>query len=374
MDEPAKPWGELFSLTVAILSTTVEEMHTAIVQPWFRMAGPFEPELRKTHVRTTSGVYRSVRTIASLAGQVADRVRRGSSATHLPRSDAVQAFANALFGDELESRGSLMAIQMEVRDRGGGAVTLDPASLAAAFPDASGRLVVLLHGLGQTESCFRGRDNALGLTEALAAASFTPVPVRYNTGRAVAANGYDLSVALDQLVANWPVPVTSIALVGYSMGGLVSRAAIASGRSHSSRWAESARYLVTIATPHAGSPIEKGVAVTSQALMFAPQSRPLGGFLERRSSGIRDLHSGVNLPPAFAGVDHLAIGSVMTGDVSHPIGSLFGDLVVRPGSATGGTAVAATDHVLIGGRRHNDILIDPATARLVLDWIDQPPR
>ncbi len=53
----------------------------------------------------------------------------------------------------------------------------------------------------------------------------TPVYLRYNTGLPVGRNGADLAWLLDDLVAAWPVPVRSIALVGHSMGGLVVRAA-----------------------------------------------------------------------------------------------------------------------------------------------------
>ena len=370
MAEPARPWGELFAFTVERLSTTVEEMHTAIVRPWFRMAGPAESELRRAYTAAASGVYRSARAVASIAGRVTDVVRAGSQAEPTRRSDAVQAFANAVWGDELERRGSSMAIGMGIRDRSGVLVDLDPSSLAEAFPDASGRLVVLLHGLGQTERCFSPSGTTPGLAEALASSSFTPVLVRYNSGRAVAVNGSDLSALLEDVVTSWPVPVSEIALIGHSMGGLVGRAAIASGRSNADRWVETVRHVVTIATPHAGSPIEKGAEATSRALMVAPQTRALGGFLAQRSEGIRDLHSGADLPPVFAGIDHLVIASVMTADVSHPIGSLFGDLVVTPGSATGGERVVANDQALIGGRRHHEILADPSIPDRILDWIE----
>jgi pimeloyl-ACP methyl ester carboxylesterase len=229
---------------------------------------------------------------------------------------------------------------------------------------------VLLHGLGQTERCFSPSDTDPGMTEALASSSFTPVLVRYNTGSAVAVNGRDLSALLDGMVSVWPVPVTEIALVGYSMGGLVARAAIAFGRSNGDSWAETVRHLITVATPHAGSPIEKGAEAMSRALQLAPQTRPLGGFVARRSAGIRDLQTGAGLPAVLAGVDHLAIGSVMTADTSHPIGSLVGDLVVRPGSATGGGRVVVNDQVLIGGRRHHDILADPSIPQRILERIE----
>jgi pimeloyl-ACP methyl ester carboxylesterase len=164
--------------------------------------------------------------------------------------------------------------------------------------------------------------------------------------------------------------VTEIALVGYSMGGLIGRAAIVSGRTRGDRWTETVRHLVTIATPHAGSPIEKGAEAASRALTIAPQSRPLGRFVSQRSAGIRDLRSGAGLPAVLDGVEHHLIAAVMTSDPSHPVGSLIGDLVVRPGSATGRSSVSAADRNVIAGRRHYDVLDDPSLPDRILDWIE----
>jgi hypothetical protein len=103
--------------------------------------------------------------------------------------------------------------------------------------------------------------------------------------------------------------------------------------------------------------------------MVAPQTRPLGAFLSQRSAGIRDLRSGTDLPGGLEGIKHHLIGAVITSDVTHPVGSLFGDLIVRPGSATEPGVVAHNRH-LIGGIRHFDILHEPTVATRILDWIE----
>lgn len=369
MTEPARPWGELFALTIDRFSETVEGMHDAIVQPWFRHTGPAGMHVGAAYAATTTGVYRSVRAVASLAGRISDSVRTGSSTDPTPRSDAVQAFANAVWGDELARRDSAMAVGLGVRDREGFAVELETDSLERAFPEAAGRVVVLLHGLGQTERCFSASDTVPGLVEALALSSFTPVPVRYNSGRSVADTGEELAGLLDELIEHWPVRVTEIALVGYSMGGLVARAAAASGHANDSRWVDAVRHVVTVAAPHSGSPIEKAVVAAERSLMVAPQTRPLGRFLRQRSAGIRDLRSGSDLPASFDGIKHHLIGAVITSDATHPVGSLFGDLIVRPASATGPGLVAHNRH-LIGGLRHFDILHEPTVAARILEWIE----
>ncbi len=57
------------------------------------------------------------------------------------------------FGDLLDRQGNALAVQMTVR-RGGRAVDLTSASLRAAFPDATPRLAVFLHGLCETEGAW----------------------------------------------------------------------------------------------------------------------------------------------------------------------------------------------------------------------------
>ena len=52
---------------------------------------------------------------------------------------------------------------------------------------------------------------------------YTPISLRYNTGRAIPDNGADLARLLGQLVAEYPVPIAEILPLGFSMGGQVIR-------------------------------------------------------------------------------------------------------------------------------------------------------
>ena len=368
-DSP-RPWGDLAVLAVDRVSTTVEDMHQAIARPWFRLAGPVGEQLRVLHSSATAGVYRTVRTIARGAGRTSDFLLGASTAQPTRRSDAIQAAANALWGDELARRGTSMAIDIAVRSRHGAPVALDSVAVAEAFPSPSDRIVVLLHGLGQTERCFEGSGASAGMAAAIESSPSTPVFVRYNTGRSVSVNGGELADLLGELIECWPVAVTEIALVGYSMGGLVARAAIDAGLAGGDRWVELARHVVTIASPHSGSPIEKAVEATSRSLMVAPQTRPLGGLLGSRSEGIQDLRSGVDLPPSFDGMEHHVIAAVTTARAESRVGSVVGDLVVRPASAIGRMKLIADNQAIVGGRRHFDILDDPAVVERVLGWIE----
>lgn len=372
MSRTDRRWGELFAITVGRVSTTVEEMHRAIALPWFRLAGPAAPALVGAYAGAVSRVYRTVRKAASGVGAAID----GIGSSHPPANgagpfDAAQALANALWGDDLAHRGSAIAVAARLRDRSGGVVELDARSLARSFPDATPRLAVLLHGLGQTEQRFlRSSSSGVSLLERLDASTFTPILIRYNSGSRVADTGEDLAAVIADLVEAWPVPVTEIAVVGYSMGGLVGRAAVDAAATDGLAWAGAVRHVVTIATPHAGSPIESGAVAVSRALALAPQSRPLGKFIADRSGGMRDLRSGGGPALVLEGTVHHRIAGVVTSDPSHPLGALVGDLVVRPASASGRTDGAPGERVVIGGRRHDNLLDDESVARHVLRWLE----
>ena len=68
-----------------------------------------------------------------------------------PRGRFVSSAVNGLIGDRLLRERPQLAIPMAVRLHGAD-VDLEPDALAAAFPEATGRLVVFLHGLCENES------------------------------------------------------------------------------------------------------------------------------------------------------------------------------------------------------------------------------
>ena len=100
--------------------------------------------------------------------------------------------------------------------------------LEVAFPEATSKVAVFLHGLGENEESWRLHADRHGLgTESTYGSrlaedfGYTPVYLRYNTGLHISENGQHLTSLLDDVVAAWPTPVTELILVGHSMGGLV---------------------------------------------------------------------------------------------------------------------------------------------------------
>lgn len=360
------------SLVVERLVGPVEGMHRSIAGNTFRYVGPPGRPVRAVHDVMVGGVYETIRLAGRALGAVAGALAATRSPDVNPVSDsrrgaAVQAALNGVWGDELVARGNQLAVTLSIRNDGR-VVPVDRGSLAAAYPEATDHIVVLLHGLGQTERCWNGSEP--GLPDRLAASVGTPVLVRYNSGLPVERSSAELAELLEALVANWPVDEPRISLVGYSMGGLVARSAYSGGSGARHEWTSRARDLVTVGAPHHGSPIARGVRLVSRTLGIAATTRPLSRFLDTSSAGIRDLEYGVSDRAGTAGIREHYLAAVVTAEERHPVGLVAGDLIVRVASAAGRTLGPRNVRVL-GGRRHFSLLADPEVADQVIDWLGE---
>ncbi|MEA3511225.1 MAG: hypothetical protein U9R51_07300, partial [Actinomycetota bacterium] len=332
--------------------------------------------------------YESVRLGAAAVGYGVDQMITVDPET----AGSVQAFVNGLWGDDLGRYEEGLEIPMTIRDRGGTPVTVGP-NLATTFPAATGRLVVLVHGLVETERCWSGTETEPGLAQALENDRWlTPVSIRYNSGLRVSENGAMLSSLLDEIRSDWPVPVQSIALVGHSMGGLVVRSACQAARSAGHGWIDDVDDVVTVGTPHQGSPLEKLANASAWGLDVASVTRPLADFVNGRSVGIKDLRFGaiveddwIGLDPDAllrnmvgdhtlpSGIDHHFVAAVVTSNPTHPLGVAVGDLVVRPGSGIGGRDLEPNNVVLVGGKHHFGLLRESVVIDSVMDWLAPTP-
>ena len=85
---------------------------------------------------------------------------------------------------------------------------MDPAEedLAAAYPDATSRIAVFLHGLCETDEAWKiGAQRHIPYGARLhAELGFTPLYVRYNSGLHISTNGHAFAELLETLVRLWP--------------------------------------------------------------------------------------------------------------------------------------------------------------------------
>ena len=299
----------------------------------------------------------------------------------------VQAWVNGLWGDGFGDREARLAIEMSIRDHAGRPVAI--GALEDSYPGATGRIVVLVHGLTDTERCWNGAGVRPGLGEALEAhLELSPVAIRYNTGLRISDNGAQLAALLEDLVAQWPVPVESLALIGHSMGGLVCRSACAAADTSGLRWIDYLDDVVALGSPHRGTPLEKLANILGWGLGIAPETRPLADFLNGRSSGIKDLRFGAIVEDDWAGLDpdallrdtvgdhslpagvgHHFVAGVVTADPQHPVGVAMGDLLVRAASGTGSQRLEPTNVEVVGSTKHSDLRNNPAVIDHVMGWL-----
>lgn len=331
-------------------------------------------------------VYGHVRVVTGVVGASIDLALAGlaplvGEASPPAEHDMLLAALNGVLGDYLAATGNPLAIAMQLR-HGGETLVPEREALRATLPSATPRVLVLLHGLAMSEWHWRWLDHDHGAALARDL-GFTPIYVRYNSGRHVSENGRDLAVLLDRLIAAWPVPVEELAIIGYSMGGLVARSACAAAETSALPWRERLRTLICLGTPHHGSPLERAGNLLDRLLGISRYSAPFARLGKIRSAGITDLRYGNVLDEHWNHADDRFIGGgdprkgmrLPAGVACHAIAAtlspgpgdrLRGDGLVQVASALGHHGDAALDlafpaahQTIVYGTGHLGLLSSP---------------
>ncbi|KUL23541.1 hypothetical protein ADL15_46075 [Actinoplanes awajinensis subsp. mycoplanecinus] len=402
--------GRLTGDALAGVVSVVRDTHEAIADRVFRAVGPVGWPVRAAHGVIAGGVYAIVRgahaVLPRMIGAAAGRAWRAEQAplsVHLAGRSGL-AVVNGVWGDMLSGRHPDLATPMAVRSRGED-VPLTTGALRQAFPAATGRIVVFVHGLCETEEYWSLSARRHHGTARLTLGSrlrrdlgYTPVYLRYNSGLHVSDNGLRLSSLLTELVDHWPVAVDRLTLIGHSMGGLVIRSAGQQGADSGQRWVPAVRHVVCLGTPHLGAPLARGVHATARLLARFPESRPIGRVLSSRSAGVQDLGYGALVEQDWRDVDpaapprdvctdvpflphaeHYFIGATLTRRPDGPLAGVLGDLLVPYASAAGRgerryLPFAAGHGRHLGGMHHFDLLNHPAVHDQVAAWLAAEPR
>lgn len=376
----------LVEVTDELVLRSVRDTHLAVadrVQRVTRRATTGTSALPEVmHRSIASAVYGGIGLGLRTASAGLDRAAATGRSPRLeadPRGRLVSAVVNGLIGDKLVRERPQMAIPMAVR-RGGRDVELDTGSLRDAFPRATGRVVVFLHGLFENEESWDLHRERIGTTygESVTGCGWTPVFLRANSGLPLRENGVALASLIRDLVERWPTEVTRIVLVGHSMGGLVIRAAgaVATEPGVPSRpWTDLVSDVVTLGTPHLGAPLARGIGHGSRGLGMLPETAAFGRILDWRSRGVHDLVAGLteDVPPLPRARYHL-VAATLTESERHPFGDLVGDLVVRPRSAygrdrDGQTLFPGGDVLHVGHAEHFGLLNHPRVHQALRDWL-----
>ncbi len=396
--------GALAGDALAAGGRLVKDMHEGIAGRPFKVLGPMAAPVRVIHDGVAKAVYGgvegSLRGAAARGAQVAARraPADGPPIGSRPRGSLVLGALNGVYGDYLSARRRELALTMEIW-RHGTCVPVEPGALGTAFPDATSRIVVFVHGLCETEEAWRlparGADRSDRRTygERLQdELSFTPVYLRYNTGLHVSDNGRALARLLEGLVDAWPVGVEELVLVGHSMGGLVSRSACHYGEKDGLRFTDAVRHVFCLGTPHLGADLEKGANALAWALARLPETRGVARVLNARSVGIKDLRFGSCVEEDWCDCDadefmrdrcqevpflpdanyYFVCSNLYAGR----FGAMLGDLLVRAPSGSGrgngrGRRIPfeVDNGHEITGLNHFDLLGHPAVYELLRTWI-----
>lgn len=340
---------DALALAAAVVDDLVvaaaRETHTAIARRAHgvaRRAGPAAVPVEALHLGITGLVYGAIGLSARGASAGLSRLGEaglGPALEDSSRGRFVRAAVNGLIGDELRRDHPHLAIEMAVRQDARD-VALTPDGVRAAFPDATGQLVVFLHGLCENESYWSFHRDRTGTTygEHLSGRDWTPVYLRANTGLALRENGVALASLVQRLVDAWPVEVTRIALVGHSLGGLIMRAssAVVADGDAPAAWTDLVSDVVTLGTPHLGSWFAVSADRASGTLARAPEVAAFGRIIDRQAPGIHDLIEGLaeDVPP-LPHARYRLVSATLTGTPNHPLARAIGDLLVTPHSATG---------------------------------------
>ncbi len=360
----------------------------------------------------TGLVYGGIKGVTRLAGGTVNAAltkaaplitgRFGTPASS-PEREAVLAAINGVLGDQLLATANPLTITMCLRHEGK-PLLLEKAALTQRFPHATGKLLVVLHGLCMNDLQWTtGGKNDPGYNHAdvlAKALGYTPVYLHYNTGLHASTNGQQFAGLLEQLVDEWPHPVEDLTLLAHSMGGLVSRSACDVAEAGALSWRSKLKNIFFLGTPHHGAPLERVGNWIDTTLGSNRVTRPFAAIGQIRSRGITDLRYGhvlesswlvdgqeadrfVRSPdsreplPLPQGVNCYTLAATTSTEPSALKDALIGDGLVPLRSALGQHDEAphclafAPDHqVVLPGLSHMALLSSLSVGNHILRWLN----
>jgi triacylglycerol esterase/lipase EstA (alpha/beta hydrolase family) len=397
--EEARALGSLGGSALAQFGGVAKGMHVATAQRVFRTLGPVGAPTRVMHDGISAVAYGAVdkglRNLPRVAGTAIARAvpAHAERMADSPVGGMALAALNGFWGDAIARDAADVALELSIRRRGR-EVECDSPGLAAAYPDATPKLAVFVHGLCEDEQAWSitgRRSYGARLHEEL---GYTPVYVRYNTGLHISDNGRRLAEVLHHVAGAWPTEVEEIVLVGHSMGGLVARSACHYGEKDGRAWVEPVRHVFCLGTPHLGAPLERAANRAGHMLGRLGVTRPFADVLNARSAGIKDLRYGSCIeedwcdcdPDAYLGdrcnevpflpaATYYFIGATLSRNPD----SRVGDLLVQYVSASGNGPKRRIPFEVDNGRHlaglnHFQLLNHPDVYAVMREWLVRERR
>lgn len=386
--------------TIGVLEITeiVESLHSELL---LRPLGRFnEHHLNRWQSGITRQLYNGMRYLVQHVGsgvtqtnvKLSRKALRHYHDKLLPdRLKQVVNVINGMIGDHLVTNNNALAVPMMIYDRYG-----QPQS-----KKLSGRVILLCQGLCLSYLSWHPCEaDSLGENIALAQPETTVLYLDYNSGKRISQNGRQLSRRLQQLVDDNP-DITQIDLVGYSMGGLVSRSALFYAEQDRLDWINRVGNLITLGTPHQGAMLERIGYYILDIIGKFPFAASLSKMGNIRSAGIIDLrHGSIRdedwrylkqrdvLPEEFRHPTklphhirtYLIAGTIVEGIYDSKASNLVGDGLVTVESALGEANESHTLYVPEGrkaifyGVNHYNLQYDRRVQAQVIQWLKDNGR
>src|SRR4051794_29101017 len=401
--------GALGGSGMAAFGTVARGVHRAVAGRTFGALGVLGAPVRVMHDGISTVAYGAVagglRAVPYAGGRVLARVTppQAQPLADSPPGGVALGALNGAYGDAIARAHAQLAPELSIRRRGR-AVETDSAGLVRAYPDATPKLAVFLHGLGETEHAWQllplthaRRERRTYGARMRADLGYTPVYVRYNSGLHVSDNGRRLAELLEHVAAGWPCEVSEVVLVGHSMGGLVARGACHYGAGAGAHWTGRLTHVFCLGTPHLGAPLERAANAAGWALTRLPETRPLGDVVNARSAGIKDLRYGSCVEadwcdcdpdelwrdrctkvPFLPSATYCYVGATLSRAPDSHAGRVVGDLLVQFVSASGAgpqrrIPFEADNGCHVGGANHFQLLNHPAVYEQIRAWLVRAP-
>ncbi|OUS06648.1 hypothetical protein A9Q81_01830 [Gammaproteobacteria bacterium 42_54_T18] len=258
------------------------------------------------------------------------------------------AALNGAVGDTMQDREHVLTAKSGFYFRGNPINNVNVEYIPGSA--SSRKLIIFLHGVCCNERIWEFSSQSIrpesadteptdyGI-EIYDSLGYRPFYFRYNSGLSIAENGEKFAEHLDSLVDELAVDVEEIVMVGYSMGGLVMKSALAWASKHDTRFLPLIKKVFYLGSPHYGAPLEKAAKIANAVLERLPflVTQLVSQIMAFRSQGIKDLGFGDVTP--YIGdywaehVEHHFVGGTLHSNESHPLSLFLGDLLVRPLSA-----------------------------------------
>lgn len=345
--------------------------------------------------------------------------RSGVSSKHEQWGRLGRSVLNGVIGDYLERQNNPLAIKMAFYHHFKPIVLNNDLAHQLDFP-LTNKVVVLVHGLTNLETVWDfhrpenpakseasqafqldeyvdsyiesyfnyagGRPRENYGTKLQEEFGFTPFYLRYNTGLTLEKNARELSALLTKLFNTYPIQIDQLVLIGFSMGGLLTRyaQALAMESLVVPEWREKLTECIYIGTPHEGSPLEKFGHLAGEVLRHIPKEyvSHWADWVDIRSEGIQDLKDGLRYlnkdrskeePVCHSFTEH-AQHYFISGAVSKKnslLNKLVGDSLVRQSSAKPSSAPLTSHTAHFEGMVHMHLANSKRVYQQIKSWLMQ---